>query len=222
MSSQAIPQPTAMAPAELATQLLLIRHGQSQDVVPGSDESLDPPLSDTGHAQAASLAARLAPMKLDAVYSSDLARAMSTAAPLCADRQLELTTREDLREIWLGDWEKGEFRRRAHVRDPEWLKFAESGRWDFVPNSEGDEPFRGRIRTAIDAIVGAHAQQTVAVVCHGGVINAYLAAVYNLEPSWWAVIENTSVTQIRFFGTRPLVLSVNDCSHLYDAVVSPP
>lgn len=222
MSSQAIPQPTALAPSEFTTHLLLIRHGRSQDLVPGSDESLDPPLSDTGHAQAAKLAERLAPMKLDAVYASDLKRAVDTAAPLAQQRKLEVTTQQELREIWLGDWERGEFRRRAHERDPEWLKFAESGRWDFVPNSEGDEPFRHRIRTAIDAIVAAHANQTVAVVCHGGVINAYLAAVYDIERSWWAVIENTSVTHLRFAAARPLVVAVNDCHHLYDSVVSPP
>ena len=222
MSSQAIPQPTALAPSEFTTHLLLIRHGRSQDVVPGSDESLDPPLSDTGHAQAAALAARLAPMKLDAIYASDLRRAVDTAAPLAADRQLDVITRRDLREIWLGDWERGEFRRRAYERDPEWLKFAESGRWDFVPNSEGDDSFRRRIRTAIDDIVAAHAEQAVAVVCHGGVINAYLAAAYEFVPSWWAVIENTSITHLRFAGPRPLVVAVNDCHHLYDSVVSPP
>jgi probable phosphoglycerate mutase len=222
VSSQAIPQPTSLAPAEFNTELLLIRHGRSMDVVPGSDESLDPPLSEVGVAQAAALAARLQPKRIDAVYASDLARAVSTASPLAAARGLELHQRKELREVWLGDWEKGEFRRRAHVRDPEWMAFAESGRWDLVPNSEGDDAFRARVSAAVGAILTAHVGQTVAVVCHGGVINAYLAALYDLRPSWWVVIENTSITSLRATGSRQLVMGVNDCHHLYDPVVAAP
>lgn len=220
MSSQAIPQPTSLAPDEFTTELLLIRHGRSMDVVPGSDESLDPPLSDTGHAQAAALAARLAPKKIDAVYASDLKRAVSTAQPLADTRGLEIRQRPELREVWLGDWERGEFRRRAYVRDPEWMAFAEAGRWDLVPNSEGDDAFRARITSAIEAILADHIGDTVAVVCHGGVINAYLAALYDMHPSWWVVVENTSITHVRSTGARQLVMGVNDCHHLYDPVVA--
>jgi probable phosphoglycerate mutase len=220
VSSQAIPQPTALAPAEFATELLLIRHGRSMDVVPGSDESLDPPLAEAGHAQAAALAQRLAPKRIDAVYASDLKRAVSTAEPLVASRGLEVQQRKELREVWLGDWERGEFRRRAHERDPEWMLFAESGRWDLVPGSEGDDAFRARVQAAIGQILADHDGQTVAVVCHGGVINAYLAALYDLRPSWWVVIENTSVTHIRAGGGRQLVMGVNDCHHLYDPVLA--
>lgn len=217
MSSEAVPQPTSLAPAEFTTELLLIRHGQSMAVVPGSEESLDPPLSDLGHEQAAKLAARLRARAkpLDAVYSSDLARAVSTAEPL----GLPVAQRKELREVWLGEWERGEFRRRAHVRDPEWLRFAEAGRWDLVPGSEGDDAFRARVSGAVDQILAAHDGQTVAVVCHGGVVNAYLAALCNMGPSWFTVIENTSITQLRSGGGRPLVVTVNDCHHLYDPVL---
>lgn len=218
MSSEAVPQPTALAPAELSTELLLVRHGQSKDVVPGSDESLDPPLSETGAAQATALAARLQPKHIDAIYSSDLARAVSTALPIAESHDLPLTQRQELREIWLGDWERGEFRRRAHVRDPEWMAFAESGRWDFVPGSEGDDAFRARVRKAIDRIVADHEGQTIVVVCHGGVINGYLASLYETQPSWFIAVENTSVTLLRSGGGRPLVFTVNDAHHLYDPI----
>jgi broad specificity phosphatase PhoE len=221
VSSQAVPQPTALAPTELSTTLLLIRHGRSQDVVPGSDESLDPPLADVGVQQAEALARRLAPMRIDAVYASDLKRAVSTAQAIASGRGMEVRQDERLREIWLGDWERGEFRRRAHARDPEWMRFAESGRWDMIPNSEGDDAFRARIRAVVDGIVADHQGQTTAVVCHGGVINAYLASVYDITTSWFVAIENTSVTSLRSGGGRQLVMTVNDCHHLYDPVVSP-
>jgi probable phosphoglycerate mutase len=216
VSSQAVPQPTSLAPAEFTTELLLIRHGQSQDVVPGSEESLDPPLSEKGRDQAAKLARRLEPKHIDAVYASDLKRAVQTAEPL----GLPVTQRKELREVWLGDWERGEFRRRAHERDPEFQKFAEAGRWDLIPNSEGDSAFRARVSGAVNQILTEHAGQTVAVFCHGGVINAYLADLFGTVPSWICVIENTGITQVRAAPPRQLVMAVNDCNHLYDPVVA--
>lgn len=218
MSSQAVPQPTVLAPPELTTELLLIRHGQSQDVVPGSDESFDPPLSDLGRSQAEALAQRLKDKRIDAVYSSDLKRAAETAAAL----ERPVIQRPELREVWLGDWEGGGFRRRAHERDPEFMRFAQAGRWDLIPGSEGDDAFRARVLGAVGQILADHERQTVAVFCHGGVINAYLAALYDLQPSWWVVIENTSITQLRAGGGRQLVVTVNDMHHLYDPVLHMP
>jgi hypothetical protein len=80
MSSEAVPQPSNFVP-DAATELLLIRHGRSADVVPDSEESLDPPLHVVGHEQAKALGRRLAPdrKRLDAVYASDLRRAVDTA-----------------------------------------------------------------------------------------------------------------------------------------------
>jgi probable phosphoglycerate mutase len=130
--------------------------------------------------------------------------------------------RPALREVWLGDWDAGEFRRRAMVRDPEWLAFAATGRWDLVPGGEGDHALRTRVRTAIEEIIADHPDQTVAVVAHGGAIQAYLAEIFANPRSFFADIENTSVTVNRAVGDVRIVGVVNDCSHLYDPVIGPP
>jgi probable phosphoglycerate mutase len=220
--SQAVPQPVLLPAFEGATEVLLVRHGRSADVVPGSIESEDPPLHEQGVEQAAALAARLAGKTIDAVYASDLRRAVDTAVPLAMPRDLDVRQRPDLREVFLGDWERGEFRRRAAARDPEWVRFAEAGRWDLVPGSEGDDNFRARVCAAVDGIVSSHRGGTVAVVCHGGVINAYLAAMYELQPSFFCAIENTSVTLVRVGQRGKVLVAVNDCHHLYDAVLEGP
>ena len=221
MSSQAIPQPGAMTDLSELSVLLLIRHGRSADVIPGSDESLDPELHEVGLEQVAALDRRLADLAIDAVYSSDLRRAADTARPLADRRGLEVTQLPDLREVWLGDWERGEFRRRAFVRDPEWLEFATSGRWDKVPGSEGDDALRTRVTRTIGRIAGAHVGQTAAVVCHGGVINAFVAAIYGLERSYFAAIENTSVTVVHVRADTHFLVTLNSCDHLYDPVFGP-
>lgn len=222
MASQAVPQPSALVDEEQVCELLLIRHGRSADVVPGSDESLDPPLHDVGHRQAEALARRLEPKPIAAIYSSDLARAVDTAAYLSASRDVEVQQRQDLREVWLGEWERGEFRRRAQARDPEWLAFARAGSWDLVPGSEGDDALRTRVERAIGEIGAHHRGETAAVVVHGGVINAYLAATFGMTSSWFTLIENTSVTVVLAGAERHVLVAVNDCHHLYDPVVRRP
>ena len=81
--SQAVPQPTEFLRGH-AIEVLLIRHGRSADVVPGSPESENPPLHELGRAQAAALAERLATKTIDAIYASHLARAIETAQPLAS------------------------------------------------------------------------------------------------------------------------------------------
>jgi len=222
VSSQAVPQPGALVDEEQVCELLLIRHGRSADVVPGSDESLDPPLHDLGHRQAEALARRLDGKDIAAIYASDLARAVQTAGYLSMSRDVEVQQRQDLREVWLGEWERGEFRRRAQTRDPEWLAFARAGRWDLVPGSEGDDALRARVARAIGEVAAHHRGESVAVVVHGGVINAYLAATFGTTSSWFALTENTSVTVVLAGAERRILVTVNDCHHLYDPVVQRP
>jgi probable phosphoglycerate mutase len=223
MSSPAVPQPSVFVTDAAGTELLLVRHGRSADVVPGSDESLDPPLHEAGHEQADVLGRRLAPerKRIDAVYASHLRRAVETAAYLASPRGLAVEQRVSLREVWLGEWERGEFRRRAEVRDPQWLEFASAGRWDLIPGSEGDASLRERVTTTLDEIITAHQQQTVAVVVHGGVINAYLAEIFGNPRSFFLAVENTSVTVVRAVGDARQVVVANDCNHLYDPVIGP-
>jgi probable phosphoglycerate mutase len=218
-ASTPIPQPGLFPTGTFVTEVLLIRHGRSDDVVPGSPESYDPPLHPEGVAQAAALGRRLAPKKIDAVYSSDLARAVQTAAPISDPRGYTTVQRADLREVHLGDWEGGEFRRLAAAGDPQWLAWAATGRWDGVPNGEGDDAFRARVRGAIDDIAAANEGAAVAVVCHGGVINAFLASLSESRRSFIATIDNTSVSVVRYGGPSVAVLTVNDCHHIYDHVL---
>jgi len=216
---KAYAQTGRLADARFGTELLLIRHGESAPVVPGAPESLDPPLSEEGRSQAAALAVRLDGRPLDAVYASNLARAVQTAEPLAVQRGLDVEQRADLREVFLGDWEEGEFRRRAAVGDPEFLAFVAARRWEAIPGAESDDALRDRVHGACDAIAAAHPGGSIAVVCHGGVINAWLARQFGSHRSMVVSIDNTSVTTLRTDGERWLLLGVNDTHHLGDPLV---
>ncbi len=222
-STAAVPQPALhpTGPDPEVTDLLLIRHGRSADIVPGSPESLDPPLHAEGVRQVAALTRRLAGRTIDAVYASHLMRAIETARPLAEERGLPVESIEDLQEVRLGDWGGGEFRRRAATADPEWVTWSRTGKWDGIPGGEGDAVFRSRVAAAIEAIALAHLGQTVAVVAHGGVINAYLADALGIERSLWLTVENTSISLVRVTPYGHHVVVAGDCHHVYDPVLGP-
>ena len=223
-STQAVPQPTMRAQLDPdGCEVLLIRHGRSADVVPGSPESADPGLHDHGVRQAAALDARLATVALHGVYSSHLARAVQTAEPLARRRGLALETHVDLEEIRLGDWSHGEFRRRAAVADPDWVAWSLTGRWDGIPGGEGDDALRHRFAAVVDTLASRHRGERIAVVAHGGAIAAYVSHLLGVHRTMWFPVENTSVTLVRLSPTTgPTVVTVNDCHHLYDPVVGQP
>jgi len=213
--STSVPQPTLDGSIGDGCRVLLIRHGRSADIVPGSSDSSDPPLHEIGQKQAIALGARLAGARIDAVYSSHLLRALHTAQAVASHHGLEVGVYEDLEEVRLGDWSNGEFRRRAATSDPEYLAWTERGTWDGIPNAEGDQNFRNRITSRINSLATQHEGGAIAVVCHGGVINAYVAAMLGTQRSLWMMVENTSITTIKL-SAIPSVLTLNDCSHLYD------
>lgn len=112
--------------------MLLIRHGRSADVVPGTPEAADPPLHVLGVEQAAAMAARLRGKTIHAVFSSHLARARQTAQPLADDRGLTVEVHPELEEVRLGDWSNGEFRW-CRCQGPEFVVWSCTGRWGRHP-----------------------------------------------------------------------------------------
>jgi broad specificity phosphatase PhoE len=79
----------------------------------------------------------------------------------------------------------------------------------------------------VDEIAETHPGGAVVVVAHGGVINAYLADLLELHRSFFITVENTSVTLVRArpgssAGESRVVVTVNDCHHLYDPILAVP
>ena len=78
--------------------------------------------------------------------------------------------------------------------------------------------------TTVHRLASAHPEQSLAVVCHGGVINAVLAEILGIERSTFTPVENTSVTVVRFDQPtdRWFIVTINDATHLYDIVAGLP
>ncbi|MFP5327003.1 MAG: histidine phosphatase family protein, partial [Acidimicrobiia bacterium] len=166
-----------------ATEILLVRHGESapanpEEPFPMVEGHSDPPLDPVGERQAQQVAARILASgeEIAAIYVTTLQRTHQTAAPLARALQIEPQVERDLREVNLGEWEGGGlFRKHVSEGHPIALEMARTGRWDVIPGAEPAAELEARVRAAISRIADRHPDQTVVVVAHGGVIGQVMA-----------------------------------------------
>lgn len=144
---------------------MLLRHGQTTWNATGRFQGhSDIPLDEVGVAQAQRAAGMLAALRPDAITSSDLGRAVSTAQPLARLTGLVVTLDKDLRERSGGHWE-GLVAKEIRERWP-----AEHATWD-PPGGESREAVAERVAAAITRAVDAVAPGGLAVVVsHGAAI----------------------------------------------------
>lgn len=213
-------QPRFLPPGG-ACEILLVRHGESAPLIEGESFPLvgghsDPPLAPDGHVQAAQVAERLIATgeRIAAVYVTTLTRTHQTAAPLAERLGLEPIVVADLREVFLGDWEGGEFRHRVADEDPIAVKMFETGRWDAIPNGEPTEQFDARVRAGIESIAAAHPDELVVAVVHGGVIGQVMNIVADTSGFRFGGADNASISHIVVESDRWRLRCFNDTSHL--------
>lgn len=185
-----------------ATELLLVRHGESEPAVPGqpfplTDGHGDPALASEGRVHAERVGARLVDEHIDAIYVTSLRRTVETAAPLAAATGLEPRVEADLREVGLGEWEGGLLRQKAAAGDPVFEEMRRTQRWDVIPGAEPQDEFVARITAAIQRIVARHPDERIVIVAHGGVIGQLVALTLGSPAAMQlAGVDNGSISHI--------------------------
>jgi probable phosphoglycerate mutase len=88
------------------------------------------------------------------------------------------------------------------------------GEWDETADSP--EVFRDRVIASINELIERHPGQKVAVVCHGGVVNQYLAHVLGIETQMgFFYPQYTSIHRVAASRTgAKSIVSINEASHL--------
>jgi probable phosphoglycerate mutase len=211
-----------------ATEILLVRHGESEPAVVGQSFALldgqgDPALSPEGEAEAEQVAARLASEHVDAIYVSTLRRTAQTAAPLAQRLGITPVVDADLREVFLGEWEGGGvYRQRVADQDELAVRMFAEQRWDVIPGAEPADEFAQRVRGAITRIAAAHLDQRVVVVAHGGVIGEILHQTTESRPFAFIGADNASICHIVITPERWILRRFNDTSHLQRAMTTGP
>lgn len=201
------------------TEVLLIRHGQQETDFGGPVGAIvDPPLSERGLMQAELLGRLLSTKRIDAIYASTLRRAQQTAAAVAKHQRKEVAIVADLREVemfrdippdktaleFLGKEQLAGIRRRMLIEKS----------WDVYPYSESSLEFRRRTINAVEGIIAQHDNQRIAIVCHGGVINAYVGHLIGSPYDMFFRPAHTSVSTVAAGGDRRALHFLNDVRHL--------
>lgn len=214
---------TDLAPIDEPVRVILIRHGQTAWNASGRLQGhQDIPLDETGQRQAAAVAQALADEDLDALYSSDLKRAMATAQPLAQRLAMEVNTDPGLRERGFGCLEGNTY---AEI-EARWPEDARAWRQrDLHARPGGGESLSGFYRRCLDTatlLVQRHPGQSVALVAHGGVLDClYRAAVgvaLDVPRSWQ--LGNATVNRLLWTPQGFSLVGWNDDQHLQSLSVT--
>lgn len=207
---------------DAVTRVIAVRHGQTAwNAASRIQGATDIELDAAGRRQARSLAAALADTALDAIYASDMARALQTAQAVADASGLAVSADAGLRERGFGVFE-GLTHAEVDLRWPELAL-----RWrrrdpDFGP--EGGETLAAFYQRAVacaEGIAARHAGQTILLVAHGGVLDCLYRAATRVglrAPRTW-VLANASINRLLHTAEGFTLVGWNDALHLEPAAL---
>lgn len=178
----------------------LVRHGETDYNKERRMQGwIDIPLNQTGHQQAHESSAQLQDTQVDAIYSSDLRRAVETAQHFASAVGAEIKKTKELRERDMGifagwAWE----REQDPEKDKLWQEFTRARDQEDLEWNKHQGESIGDMNKRIDALFRKlhldHREQTVMLVTHGGTINRILE-YYSLKSAseGFVSIKNASV-----------------------------
>jgi probable phosphoglycerate mutase len=205
------------------THIIAIRHGETAWNVDGRIQgSLDIALNTRGQWQAERAGQSLAGVPIDAIYTSDLWRAYSTALAIARHHELTPIRHEGLRERVFGEFQGKTF---GEVQLA-WPEKAE--RWrrrdlDFCPDGgESLRQFKERVLCAAQSIVANHPGKVLVWVAHGGVMDVLYreATGQGMDATRTWDLGNAAINRLLWNGTHFSLVGWNDTTHLDETVLS--
>ena len=208
----------------IKTTIYVIRHGESvgnlNRICLGHTD-LD--LTDLGRMQAEKTAEALENVKIDAIYSSDLQRAVHTAEPHAKKRGLTVNTSDDFRELYFGNWENASV---LMLKEKFHDEFTIGWRQNFgtftAPEGESVVAMADRMAHGLEKIARIHAGKTILLTSHAAAIRALWGKISGYKPSEWADAfpfpTNASYSVIEYDGESLKPVSYSNDSHLGELV----
>ena len=200
-----------------------VRHGQQEVPATSFTPALwtDAPLSAIGKRQAAAVGAALAEDKIEAVACSHLHRAHETARNNAEPYGIEPVVYPELREVEtyrdVPDGAALEDVLSPAVWHGVQARFLRELRWDVSPFSEGSAEFRHRVVTIVEGLIALSTRdglRHIAIVCHGGVINAYIGHILGIERDMFFRPAHASISRVLAGDGRRVVHTLNEMHHL--------
>jgi probable phosphoglycerate mutase len=189
-------------------EVFLVRHA-----LPEPDGTKDPALGEVGRAQAELVGAYLAGKGISAIYSSQLKRAVETAAPLA--RRLDYNVVIDER---LQEWKSNatHYQGVENLTDVDRARSFREGRFEegFLPEHNHEE-LRENMFAVVRDIGLAHQGERIVAVSHGGASNSFLAGILESPRRFFFNPGYTSISRVQVWPDgRFVLMSINETSHL--------
>ena len=209
-----------------STELFIVRHGESEPLVPGNPFPLvdghgDPALAPEGRAQADRVATRLADHAIDAIYVTSLRRTVETAAHSLLGWASSGSDRAGPARGPPRRVGGRVVRHRVAEGHPIALRMITEERWDIIPGAESPSRCGAGARGAA-ADRRRPSDERVVIVTHGGVIAEIMAQVADTRrPFAFLGCDNASISHVVAFAGRWILRRFNDTAHLErDSIVN--
>ncbi len=197
-------------------RLILVRHGETDWNRTGHYQGhTDIELSAIGLRQAERLRDRLDSQRIDAVYSSDLKRALLTAQIITSKRDLTVIHCRELREIDFGELE-GVTHDKMQRHYPNWVDMSPDVSF---PGGESLNQLISRIKLFVSRLVEHSVDKTILVVAHGGALRVLVCILLgiDIEHRWWQIhLDSSSLTVVEGYPGQVILSLLNDTCHLED------
>ena len=205
------------------TRLYLIRHGQSAGNAEGRFGGHGPtPLSDLGLRQAEITAKQLAKEGINAIFSSDLHRAVQTADELSKLINVPVVTSKAFRERHVGVLEGLTFDESKEHHPEDYYALVNRSVHHVITNGESYRHLLRRATNELWNILRDHQGEKIAIYSHTGAIcfmtlHLMGAIRRDTKQTPWIVTSNCGINRFEIRGRRNVrVLAINDTRHLLD------
>ena len=184
-------------------KLYLIRHGETDyNNTMRFQGQIDIPLNRKGIEQAEKVADFLKDIPLQAIYTSSLQRARTTAEIIGRVKKIEPQETDALREMSFGIWENMNSKDIQKKYAKEWKDFFASPASTTIPKGESMSDVQKRAYPVVQQILDEHPEGDVAFVAHGGIIRVLICTMLGLDlnRAWHLHVGNASVTCFYYWG----------------------
>lgn len=202
------------------TKLLITRHGETEWNLEGRMQGQkDSKLTELGKRQARWLGERLNEEKIDIIISSSSGRAIATSQLIRGDRDIEIISNDNLREIDLGEWEGMLHKEIEKLWEEERRNF-----WNFPHlyqpvGGETFSKFLDRVSGEVEQIISKYEGKNILIVAHAVVLKALITYFENkdLEDLWSGeFMHSTCLNILEIKNDRRKFLLKGDISHYRD------
>lgn len=204
----------------MSATIIIVRHGETdlnrEKVFRGRR---DVRLNANGRAQAGLAAEALKSRRIDAAFTSPLARARETAEIILAPHGLEAVVHEELTDLDYGEWTGKSDAEVAAGWPEEHALWAVAPQRVRPPGGETLQEVLDRAFGAMEDLAREHDGKTIALFAHRAVNKLLVLGALTLGPERFPFIlqENACIDEVERTTEGYRILCLNDASHVRNA-----